>query len=194
MTETIANLQNYGYLILFVYSLGGGMVGILAAGVLSFLSQNSGAFDLRVCIALAFVANTLGSTLLFVLGRYYKRELMPHFRRHRRKLALAQLKMRQHGTSLIIVQKFIYGLKTFIPIAAGFARFPLLRFIVLNTLATALWAIVLGYIGFAFGHIIVPAFDKIAEFPYLVPLFLLVLIALIYLYLSRFSRKSRAIS
>lgn len=188
MSETISNLQTYGYILLFLYSLGGGMVGILAAGVLSSMRED---FNVSVCITLAFVANTLGSTLLFVLGRYYKKDITPYFRKHRRKLALAQMKIRQHGVWLLIVQKFIYGLKTFIPIAAGFARFSLAKFLLINTAATALWAVVLGYLGFAFGDLIQNTFDKIAQYPYLVPLFLLILVGLIWLYLSKFSRKKR---
>lgn len=187
MQETIANLQNYGYIILFVYSLGGGMVAILAAGVLSA----SGYFNLSLCIALAFVANVIGSTLLFVLGKYYKKDLMPYFRKHRRKLALAQIKIKQYGDFLIIVQKFIYGLKTFIPIAAGFTHFNFLRFVIINTIATALWAVILGYVGFAFGAFITPVVDKISDYPYLVPLFLLALLAFIWLYLAKFSKKAR---
>ncbi len=47
------------------------MVGILAAGVLS----SQGKMDLSFCITLAFIANTIGSTLLFILGKYYKKTL-----------------------------------------------------------------------------------------------------------------------
>lgn len=35
MQDMIDTLIKYGYIVLFFYSLGGGMVGILAAGVLS---------------------------------------------------------------------------------------------------------------------------------------------------------------
>ncbi len=187
MQETIASLQNYGYVILFVYSLGGGMVAILGAGILSA----SGYFNLSLCIALAFVANVIGSTLLFVLGKYYKKDLMPYFRKHRRKLALAQMKIKQYGNFLIVFQKFIYGLKTFIPIAAGFARFSFARFFLINTIATAIWAVGLGYLGFAFGAFITSVVDKISTYPYIVPLFLVLLLGLIYLYLAKFSKKSR---
>lgn len=187
MQDTIANLQNYGYIILFVYSLGGGMVAILAAGILSA----SGYFNLSLCIGLAFVANVIGSTLLFVLGKYYKKDLMPYFHKHRRKLALAQMKIKQYGNFLIAFQKFIYGLKTFIPIAAGFAKFSFVRFCIINTLATALWAVLLGYLGFAFGALITPIVDKIGNYPYLVPLFLFALIGVIWLYLSKFSKKAQ---
>ncbi|NDJ27898.1 hypothetical protein DMB95_07360 [Campylobacter sp. MIT 12-8780] len=187
MSETIASLLEYGYIILFVYSLGGGMVAILAAGVLSA----GGHFSLSLCIVLAFVANTLGSTLLFILGKYYKKDLMPYFKKHRRKLALAQMKIKQYGVFLLLLQKFIYGLKTFIPMAAGLAKFNFLKFFIINTFASLLWAIALGYAGFAFGAVITPFMDTLGTYPYLVPLFLLVLIVLIWFYLSSFSKKTQ---
>ncbi|TQR33061.1 hypothetical protein DMB92_03635 [Campylobacter sp. MIT 99-7217] len=185
MQDTIDTLLRYGYVILFLYSLGGGMVAILAAGVLSASAK----LDLALCISIAFVANVLGSTLLFALGKYYKKDLLPFVKKHRRKIALAHLKMRQYGDFLILIQKFIYGLKTFIPLAAGFAKFNFVRFFIINTIASLIWAVGFGYLGFAFGSVITNIVDEISNYPYLVPLFLLALILLIWFYLSKFSKK-----
>ncbi|MBM0636666.1 DedA family protein [Campylobacter sp. VicNov18] len=185
MQDMIDTLIKYGYIVLFFYSLGGGMVGILAAGVLS----SQGKMDLSLCIILAFIGNTLGSTLLFILGKYYKKDIMPYFKKHRRKLALAMMKIKQYGTFLLIGQKFIYGLKTFIPIAAGIAKYNFTKFLALNTLASLIWAFTLGLIAYIFGHIIETIFDKISSYAYITPLFLLLLAGMIWFYLSRFSKK-----
>ncbi|EAI6697171.1 DedA family protein [Campylobacter upsaliensis] len=185
MQDMIDTLLRYGYVILFVYSLGGGMVGILAAGVLSSL----GKMELHWCIVIAFVANALGSSLLYVLGKYGKKDLMPYFKKHRRKLALAMLKMRQYGGTLLIIQKFIYGLKTFIPIAAGLANYDFKKFLIINTLASLLWALILGYVTFSFGYLVEKVFEEFGRYSYAAPLFLVFLVALIWFYLSRFSKK-----
>ncbi len=185
MQDMIDTLLKYGYLVLFFYSLGGGMVGILAAGVLS----SQGKMDLTLCISIAFIANTLGSTLLFILGKYYKKDIMPYFKNHRRKLALAMMKTKQHGVILLISQKFIYGLKTFIPIAAGIAKYNFAKFFIINTLASLAWAIILGVLAYAFGYFIEMIFNKLGNYPYIAPLFLLILAGIIWFYLSRFSKK-----
>lgn len=185
MQDTIDTLLRYGYIFLFLYSLGGGMVGILAAGVLASQSK----FDLHLCIGIAFVANTLGSTLLFILGKYYKKDFLPYFKKHRRKLALAMIKIKQYGTILLITQKFIYGLKTFIPMAAGLAKYDFVKFFIINTLASLLWAVSLGYIAFIFGYVVEEIFDKLGAYPYAAPLFLLCLVGVIWFYLSKFSKK-----
>ena len=57
-----SSLSTYGYIGLFLYSLGGGFVGLLAAGVLSY----AGKMDLGTSIAVAFFANFLGDMLLFI--------------------------------------------------------------------------------------------------------------------------------
>lgn len=185
MQDMIDTLIQYGYIVLFFYSLGGGMVGILAAGVLS----SQGKMELSLCIALAFIANTLGSTLLFILGKYYKKDLMPYFKKHRRKLALAMIKTKQHGVILLITQKFIYGLKTFIPIAAGIAKYNFMKFALINTLASLAWAIILGFGAYSFGYIIEKVFNELGSYPYAPPLFLLALALGIWLYLAKFSKK-----
>ncbi|TNH34889.1 DedA family protein [Campylobacter helveticus] len=185
MQDMIDTLLRYGYVILFVYSLGGGMVGILAAGVLSSL----GKMELQWCILVAFVANTLGSTLLYMMVKYGKKDLMPYFKKHRRKLALAMLKMKQYGTTLLFIQKFVYGLKTFIPIAAALAKYDFKKFLIVNTLASLLWAGILGYVAFSFGYLVEKIFEEFGRYSYATPLFLVVLVALIWFYLVRFSKK-----
>ena len=185
MQDMIDTLIKYGYIILFFYSLGGGMVGILAAGVLS----SQGKMELSVCIILAFIANVLGSTLLFILGKHYKKDLLPYFKKHRRKLALAMIKIKQYGVILLISQKFIYGLKTFIPMAAGMAKYDFIKFSIINTLASLVWAVILGFLAYTFGYIIETIFDKLGAYPYSAPLFLLILAAIIWFYLTKFSKK-----
>ena len=60
MEETFSNLETYGYIGLFLYSLGGGFLALLGAGVLSYL----GKMDLTTSIAIAFTANALGDVAL----------------------------------------------------------------------------------------------------------------------------------
>ncbi|MCW0248041.1 DedA family protein [Campylobacter lari] len=186
MQEMIDNLSTYGYLILFFYSFGGGMIAILAAGV---FCASSTKLDLHLCIFLAFLANTIGSSLLFVLGKYYKKDIMPHFKNHRRKIALAMIKIKKYGDLLLVVQKFIYGVKTIVPIAAGLCKFSLVRFAIINTLASLIWAIVLGYAGFIFGNTLKDIFEVFSSHPYIAPAFIIILALIIWFYLSRFSKK-----
>ena len=76
MQDILTNLSTYGYLILFLYSLGGGMVATIGAGLLSF----DGSMNLSLSIAIAAVANFIGDMILVYMGRYNKRSVMPYFK------------------------------------------------------------------------------------------------------------------
>lgn len=52
MQDILTNLSTYGYIILFLYSLGGGMVAIIGAGLLSF----EGNMNLTLSIIIAAIA------------------------------------------------------------------------------------------------------------------------------------------
>lgn len=103
MEDTFSNLATYGYIGLFLYSLGGGFVAIIGAGVLSFLGE----MDLSLSILIAFVANFLGDFLLFYMARYQKSMMMDGLRKHRRKLALSHVLMKKYG-SWIIFSKSLF--------------------------------------------------------------------------------------
>ena len=124
MEDIINSLSTYGYIILFLYSLGGGMVAIIAAGILSY----AGKMDLNTSIAVAFVANALGDSLLFYMSRYNKAQMMPYLKKHKRKLALSHILMKRYGDKIIFFQKFVYGIKTLIPIGIGMTKYSAIKF------------------------------------------------------------------
>ena len=128
------NLSTYGYIVLFLYSLGGGFVALLGAGVLSFM----GKMDLSLSIAIAFSANFIGDSLMFYMSRYHKKEMMEYFRKHRPKLAFSHLLLKKHGSWIIIIKKFIYGLKTLVPIAVGLTKYDFWKFSGYNALGAAI--------------------------------------------------------
>ena len=80
MQDILTNLSTYGYIILFLYSLGGGMVAIIGAGLLSF----EGNMNLTLSVIIAAIANFIGDMILVYMGRYNKSSVMPYFKSHKR--------------------------------------------------------------------------------------------------------------
>jgi len=179
------NLATYGYIVLFFYSLGGGFVALMAAGVLSY----AGKMDLSASIAIAFVANFIGDALLFYMGRYHKSQVMNYLHHHKRKLALSHLLMKKHGSWIIIIQKYVYGIKTLIPIAIGLTKYSFVHFNILNAVAAALWAVSIGYGSYLAGDALTAAYTFIAERPYIAPVILFLIIGLLWLYMSKATQK-----
>ena len=185
MQEMLSDLATYGYIFLFLYSLGGGFVALMAAGVLSY----AGKMDLSTSIAVAFVANAIGDTLLFYMARYQKSDIMNYMHKHRRKLAYSHLLMKRYGSWIIVFQKFVYGIKTLIPLAIGLTRYSFTRFNVLNVVAAAIWALVVGIGSYLAGDALTKAYEVVAERPYIAPLILVTLVGLLWIFVSKATKK-----
>ncbi|WP_292660949.1 DedA family protein [Nitratifractor sp.] len=140
MDEILNNLALYGYIILAVYSFGGGMVALAGAGILSAL----GKMDITTSILVATSANFLGDTVLFWLAQSNKKEVMKYLRKHRRKIAWTNLLMRRYGWMAVFIQKYIYGVKTLVPIIMGLSRYDFKKFVFLNFFASIVWGLVVG--------------------------------------------------
>jgi len=185
MEDMLSNLVTYGYIGLFLYSLGGGFIALMAAAVLA----SQGKMDLGLAMGIAFVANFVGDTLLFYMARYHKSEMMNYLRKHRRKLALSHLLMKKHGRWVIYMQKFVYGIKTLIPLAIGITKFPFGKFTLHNFVATIIWTAVIGFGSYLAGNVLMSAYEAVADKPYLAPIILVVIGGSIWFYMSWATKK-----
>ena len=185
MEDTFSNLATYGYIGLFLYSLGGGFVALIGAGVLSFM----GKMDLTLVILIAFIANSIGDVLLFYMARYQKSVMMEGLRKHRRKLALAHVLMKRYGSWIILFQKFIYGVKTLIPVAIGLTKYDFKKFAVLNVLSAAVWALAFGLGSYYSGSALVKVAELIGDKPWIAPLVLVVFGGSLWFYMEKATKK-----
>ncbi len=185
MEDTFGNLETYGYIGLFLYSLGGGFVALIAAGVLSFM----GKMDITLVILVAFIANTLGDVMLFYMARYQKSMMMEGLRKHRRKLALAHVMMKKHGSWIILFQKFVYGIKTLIPVAIGLTKYDFKKFAILNILSAGVWALVFGFGSYYSGSALMKFAEIITDKPWIAPIILVVFGGSLWLYMEQATKK-----
>ncbi len=185
MQELLTQLSTYGYIALFIYSLGGGFFGLVAAGALSYL----GKMDIGISIAVATVANYIGDMVLFYMARYNKQMIEPYMKNHRRKFALSHLLIKKYGDFVMFIQKFIYGVKTLVPIAMGLSKYSFVRFGILNIPASLIFSLFFGLLSYKGGEQIVSLFGKIKENPWILPLILVVLISLLWLYFSKVTKR-----
>lgn len=143
-------IRDWGYIILFLYSFGGGFLALVVAGILSF----SGELNIFFVIIVAGVANFVGDQFLFTIARKNKAQAKQMMQKHRRKIAMAHLMMRKYGSWVIFLQKYIYGIKTLIPLAMGLTKYDYKKFILFNIFATALWAIFIGMAAYMMGDLV----------------------------------------
>ncbi|NQY94437.1 MAG: DedA family protein [Campylobacteraceae bacterium] len=148
-------IREWGYIILFLYSFGGGFLALAVAGVLSY----TGDLNIVASIIVAGSANFVGDQFLFSLARNNKQYAKSMMGKYGRKVALAHLLMRRYGSPVVFIQKYIYGIKTLIPLAMGLTKYSMKKFIVFNAVATVVWALVVGYSSFYLGEVILNLAD-----------------------------------
>ncbi|NHB24994.1 DedA family protein [Helicobacter pylori] len=190
MQEALLRFQEgfkeWGYLILFLYSLGGGYVGIVIA---SILSATTHALDIKITILVAFLGNLIGSGALVVFARYQKREFLKYFHKHRRKLALASLWVKRYAFLMIFVNKYLYGIKSVVPLAIGFSKYPLKRFLWLNVLSSFLWALIVGSVSFKASDWVKTLYERLSHYTSFFVISFALIVLLIWFLLKRYSRK-----
>ncbi|KEA46423.1 DedA family protein [Campylobacter mucosalis] len=186
MQDMLNSLSTYGYIVLFLYTLGGGMVAIIAAGVLSYM----GKMDISLSIAIAAISNAIGDTLLFYMGRYNKDFIMPLIKKQRRKLAYSHILMKKNGDIIIFLQKYVYGLKTLVPIAIGLTKYPFKKFTILNIVSSVVWAVAIGLASFFAGSLLMSIGDYVGDRSYIMPIFMIMLLGGIWLFLQKITKKN----
>ena len=133
--DFIKEWQVVGYMILAFFSFGGSFLWTIAAGMAAAL----GVMNLYVALMVGIVFNYIGDMFLFYLGKYQKEDIKPYFEKHKRKLALATLIMRKYGILAIFIQKYLYGIKTIIPISMALSRYDFKKFGFYNLFASILF-------------------------------------------------------
>ena len=69
---------------------------------------------------------------------------MGYMKKHKRKIAYTNLLMRKYGWLAVFLQKYIYGVKTLVPIVMGLTKYDFRKFVILNLFASIVWGLVVG--------------------------------------------------
>ncbi|MDD3325215.1 MAG: DedA family protein [Sulfurospirillaceae bacterium] len=129
-------MKEYGYVILFMWSILEGESGLIMAGILS----HTGDMNLGIAIFIAGLGGFAGDQIYFYIGRYNKRYVHKILTGQRRKFALAHLLLKKYGWPIIFVQRYMYGLRTIIPISIGLTRYDAKKFAFINLISAWCWA------------------------------------------------------
>jgi len=129
-------MKEYGYVILFAWSILEGEMGLIMAGLLC----HTGDMWLPIAIFVAGLGGFAGDQIYFYIGRYNKAYVHSKFRGQRRKFALAHLLLKKYGWPIIFAQRYMYGMRTIIPISIGLTRYDAKMFAFINLLSAWAWA------------------------------------------------------
>ncbi len=179
------HVQDWGYAILFCWSILEGEWGLLLAGI----AAHQGHLDVYWCIFIAGLGGFTGDQIYFYIGRLRKDYVQKKFRSQRRKFALASRLMQKYGWPIIFVQRYMYGLRTIIPISIGLTRYSALKFALINLISAWIWAgvtiVPAWYFGAEILEFIQIFFIKIKENLLLFAILLAIIVSIVALFIWR---------
>lgn len=152
-------LKEYGYIILFLWSITEGETGLVMAGVMC----HTGDMTIPLAITVAALGGFVGDQIYFYIGRYNKNFIHKEFKQHRRKFALAHLLLKKYGWPVIFLQRYMYGMRTVIPMAIGLTRYNARMFAIINLASAFAWASMTIILAYIFGEHILDIINYIKE-------------------------------
>jgi len=179
-------LKEYGYIILFFWSIFEGETGLVMAGVLS----HTGDMNLITAILVAGFGGFVGDQIYFYLGRLNKTWVLKELHSHKTKFARARLLLRKYGLWVIFVQRFIYGMRTIIPLAIGISGYDAKKFAIVNFISALIWASLTIIPSYIFGEEILNIIKWLKHHWYFALLFAVSMLMLIW-YLNHRADKIR---
>ncbi len=140
-------LERYGYAGIFVAALVEGF-GIPAPGqtllTLGALLAAAGEFNIVSVIALAWCATVIGNLIGYALGRRAGRRLLLSSGVRRTRIRRVERFVRRYGPAIIVVARFVDGLRQFSSIVAGSVNMPWKSFLISVLVGATLWAGAIG--------------------------------------------------
>ena len=129
-------LKEYGYIVLFVWSIFEGELGLIMAGIMS----HTGDMFLPIALLVGALGGFVGDQIYFYIGRFNKRYIHRQLITHRRKFAIAHLLIKKYGWPIIFVQRYMIGMRTAIPMAIGLTKYSAKKFAFINFISALFWA------------------------------------------------------
>lgn len=141
-------LSDYGYWAVFIGSLLEGETILVLAG----FAAHQGYLSLPITITIAFVGGTLGDQAFFWLGRRWGQTLLDRIPHSAPRVRRMNDLLARYDAPVIIGIRFMYGLRIVGPIVIGAGAVSPWRFAFFNMLGAAIWAPLVGGLGYLFGQ------------------------------------------
>lgn len=132
----VDKIKEYGYIILFLWCILEGELALIMGGILS----HSKDMYLPLGIFIAGLGGFTGDQIYFYIGRFNKKYINKKLSKQRRKFAIAHILLQKYGWPIIFIQRYMYGLRTILPMAIGTTRYSAKKFALINLISAWCWA------------------------------------------------------
>lgn len=141
-------ISTYGYIAIGIGTFFEGETILVMGGFAAHL----GYLELKRVIFFALLGTVFGDQLFFYIGRAKGKEFLENRPAWKSKAEKVFVLMEKHQLWLILGFRFLYGLRTVTPFLIGTSRIAPLRFLIMNIVGAFIWAVIIGVMGYLFGH------------------------------------------
>ncbi|HXZ38673.1 MAG TPA: DedA family protein [Thermodesulfobacteriota bacterium] len=120
--------------------------------ILGGLAAYQGYLKLPWVILIAFLGTVSGDQLSFYIGRKYGSKMLASRPAWQVRAKRVRRLLERYQDYLILLFRFLYGLRILTPFVLGLSRVSRGRFLLLNTVGALVWAIIVGIGAFLFGQ------------------------------------------
>lgn len=140
-------IATYGYWALLAGTFLEGETVLILAG----FAAHRGYLQLPWVILIAFMGAFAGDQFYFFLGRWKGQAFLQARPAWQGRVARVNRLIERYHTPIILSCRFLYGLRLAFPFAIGMSRVAALRFVLLNAVSAAVWAVAGALGGYLFG-------------------------------------------
>lgn len=152
LQELINLIISNGYLLLFLAIVVEGPIFTVIAGFLSAM----GVLDLYVSFFVALLGDLTGDIIYYSLGYFGKEKILLKFNKFFKltldKIGKVEKLFEKHPAKTLALGKISHGIGSLFLFAAGLAKVPFYKFLILDTIPSIPKSILLILIGFYFGE------------------------------------------
>ena len=176
-------IGQYGYIAIVIGTFFEGETILILGGIFAY----RGYFSFPLVILCAFAGTLIGDQLYFFLGRKRGYAFIAKRPYLKRKIEKFQKFLTKYYLPVILGFRFLYGLRTVAPFVIGLSKISFITFFILNIISAAVWAGVIGTLGFYFGRGIEILLDDIKKYEIFIIIAgaLVILLRIFFIYLKR---------
>ncbi len=141
-------IQKYGYAAILLGTFLEGETVLVLGG----FAAHRGYLYLPLVMVCAFLGSFIGDQIYFFIGRSKGLHYMDRRPGLKEKSRKFQRLLNRHHIVIILLFRFLYGLRTVAPFAIGMSGISVWRFFLLNAISALMWAGSIGAAGYFFGN------------------------------------------
>lgn len=148
MTEAIHHLiERFGLIAVFLGCIAEGE----GAAILGGFFAHQGLFGVWKAFAASFSGSFLGDATFFIVGKYFSGSSFVRKLHQKPAFAYARRMVQAYPAPYVLFNRYVYGFRLIGGVVAGLSNIGLPKFLILNALASLVWAFLFIGIGYIFG-------------------------------------------